>query len=60
LEFAERHAEWTLEDWIRGIWSDETKNNSLGSNGRKYVWKDRDEGLSGRLVEGTVKLEEGI
>ena len=56
LEFAERHAEWTLEDWKRVIWSDETKINHLGSDGRKYVWKDRDEGLSDRLVEGTVKF----
>ena len=27
LEFAEWHAEWTLEDWKRVIWSDETKIN---------------------------------
>ena len=59
LEFAERHAEWTLEDWKRVIWSDETKINHLGSDGRKYVWKDRDEGLSDRLVEGTVKFGGG-
>jgi hypothetical protein len=59
LEFAERHAEWTLEDWKRILWSDETKINRLGSDGRKYVWKDRDEGLSDRLVEGTVKFGGG-
>ena len=59
LEFAEWHAEWTLEDWKRVIWSDETKINYLGSDGRKYVWKDRDEGLSDRLVEGTVKFGAG-
>ena len=59
LEFAERHADWTLEDWKRVIWSDETKINRLGSDGRKYVWKDRDEGLSDRLVEGTVKFGGG-
>ena len=41
LEFAERHAEWTLEDWKRVIWSDETKINRLGSDGRKYVWKEQ-------------------
>ena len=42
LEFAERHAEWTLEDWKGVIWSDDTKINCLGSDGRKYVWKNRD------------------
>ena len=59
LEFAERHAEWTLEDWKRIIWSDKTKINQLGSDGRKYVWKGSDEGLSDRLVEGTVKFGGG-
>ena len=60
MEFAERHAEWTLEDWKGVIWSDDTKINCLGSDGRKYVWKNRDEGLSDRLVEGTVKFGVGI
>ena len=40
MEFAERHLEWTIEDWKKVIWSDETKINCLGSDGRKYVWKD--------------------
>jgi hypothetical protein len=38
--------EWTIEDWKRVIWSD----------GRKYVWRDSDEGLSDRLVEGAVRF----
>ena len=59
LEFAERHQEWTVEDWKRVIWSDETKINRLGSDGRKYVWKEEGEGLSDRLVEGTVKFGGG-
>ena len=40
----------------KGSYGHETKINRLGSDGRKYVWKDRDEGLSDRLVEGTVKF----
>jgi hypothetical protein len=40
MEFAERHLEWTIEDWKKVWWSDETKINCLGSDGRKYVWKD--------------------
>jgi transposase len=59
LEFAERHQEWTMEDWKRVIWSDETKINRLGSDGRKYVWKDVGEGLNDRLAEGTVKFGGG-
>ena len=45
LEFAERHLEWTVEDWKRVWWSDETKINCLGSDGRTYVWIEADEGL---------------
>ena len=56
LEFAEEHKNWTLEDWKRVIWSDETKINRLGSDGRKWVWKKAGEGLSDRLVEGTLKF----
>jgi len=59
LEFAESHQHWTLDDWKRVIWSDETKINCLGSDGRKWVWKKAGEGLSGRLVDGTVKFGGG-
>jgi hypothetical protein len=59
MEFAERHLEWTIEDWKKVWWSDETKINRLGSDGRKYVWKDVGEGLSDRVVEGTVKFGGG-
>jgi hypothetical protein len=59
LQFAESHREWTLEDWKRVIWSDETKINCLGSDGRKWVWKEVGEGLSDRLVEGTQKFGGG-
>ncbi|KAJ3478481.1 hypothetical protein NLI96_g9726 [Meripilus lineatus] len=59
LQFAERYKEWTMEDWKRVIWSDETKINRLGSDGKRYVWKQAEESLSDRLVEGTVKFGGG-
>ena len=37
LYWAESHKSWTLEDWKRIVWSDETKINRLGSDGRKGV-----------------------
>jgi hypothetical protein len=39
LRFAKRYAEFTLEDWKRVIWSDETKINRFGSDGRRWVWR---------------------
>ena len=59
LDFAIHHKDWTLEDWKKVVWSDETKINRLGSDGRCYVWKKPGEGLSDRLVEGTLKFGGG-
>jgi len=56
LDFAYAHKDWTLEDWKKVVWSNETKINCLGSDGCKWVWKKAGEGLSDRLVEGTVKF----
>ena len=41
LEFALYHQNWTIEDWKRVIWSDETKINRIGSDGKQYVWKKK-------------------
>jgi transposase len=39
MDFALAHQHWTVEDWKKVVWSDETKINRLGSDGRKWVWK---------------------
>jgi len=59
LDFALAHQDWTVEDWKTIVWSDETKINRLGSDGRKWVWKKKGEGLSDRLVQGKVKFGGG-
>jgi hypothetical protein len=59
LDWALAHQNWTLEDWKRVVWSDKTKINCLGSDGRKWVWKKKGEGLSDRLVSGTLKFGGG-
>ena len=48
-----------MEDWKRVVWSDENKINRIGSDGRKWVWKKQGEGLSNRLVKGTLKFGGG-
>lgn len=55
LTFALKYQHWTVEDWKRVIWSDETKINRIGSDGQEYVWKKAGEGLIDREVKGTVK-----
>ena len=37
LKFAKYYENWTVEDWKRVLWSDETKINRIGSNGRVYT-----------------------
>ena len=56
LDFAHAHKDWTLDDWKRVVWSDETKINCLESDGCNWVWKKSGEGQSDRLVEGTAKF----
>lgn len=55
LEFAIRHKDWTVDDWRKVVWSDETKINRLGSDGREWCWKSRGEALSNRTCNPTVK-----
>jgi transposase len=59
LDFALAHQDWTVEDWKTVVWSDETKINRLGSDGRIWVWKKAGEGLSDRLVKETKKFGGG-
>ena len=37
LDFALAHQYWTEQDWDEVIWTDETKINRLGSDGRKWT-----------------------
>ena len=58
LDWAYEHRHWTENDW-KVIWLDETKINRLGSDGRKWVWKKENEGLTERQVIGTKKFGGG-
>jgi transposase len=59
LAFALKHQHWTVEDWKRVIWSDETKINRMGSDGQEYVWKRAGEPLGEKEVKGTLKFGGG-
>lgn len=38
LEFAKRHKDWTISDWERVVFSDETKINRFCSDGHSWCW----------------------
>ena len=59
LDFNLAHQYWTEQDWDEVVWTDETKINRLGSDGRKWTWKKPGEPLNDRLVEGTLKFGGG-
>src|SRR5277367_710223 len=55
LKFAKCYENWTVEDFKRVLWSDETKINRIGSDGRVYTWKKTGESLSDRTTNHTIK-----
>ena len=55
LRFARIHKEWTVEDWKRVVFSDETKINCFNSDGRTWCWVNDQKNLSNYAVKQTVK-----
>jgi transposase len=52
LEFARQYKDWTTDDWARLVWSDETKINRWGSDGKIWAWGRQGEK---KKVKPTVK-----
>ena len=59
LEFAKDHINWSAEQWQQVIWSDETKINRIGSDGRVWSWYDKKVGPSEKNFQQTVKFGGG-
>lgn len=59
LQFAKKYKTYTQNDWMRVIWSDETKINRLGKDGRQWIWRKPREPLTSRIVQPTVKFGGG-
>ena len=59
LEFGTRYESWTVEDWKRIVWSDETRINRLGSDGRQWGWRDPNQGLQAHNFKNTLKFGGG-
>ena len=59
LAWAEKHINWTVQDWKRVMFIDESKVNRYQSDGRSYVWKNRGDPLLDREVQKTVKFGGG-
>ena len=55
LDFAQKYANWTVEDFKRVIWPDETKVNRMGSDGLKWTWRKPQHAIQDYHVQGTFK-----
>jgi transposase len=55
FRFAMIHKDWTVEDWKRVVFSDETKINRFNADGRSWCWVNDKENVPDRAVKQTVK-----
>jgi transposase len=53
--FALQYRKWKVEQWKHVVWSDESKFNIFGSDGRQYCWRRVNERLRDHHVNPTVK-----
>ena len=59
LQFARRYRHWTVDQWKKVVWSDESPF-VLRCQRRSYVWRRRNEQLSPRCLQGTLKHQKKI
>jgi transposase len=55
LKWAKKYKDWTIDDWRRCIFSDETKINRYNSDGRVWSWIRDGESIQRRHISETVK-----
>jgi hypothetical protein len=59
LCFAIIHKDWTVEDWKRVVFSDETKINRFNADRRSWYWVNDKESLLDCVVKQTIKHGRG-
>jgi transposase len=55
LNFAKLYRNWTIKDWEKVLWTDESKYCLFGSDGRRYVRRPDGHRNDPRYMTGTVK-----
>ena len=59
LKWAKERKDWTPSDWNKIVWSDESKYNLFGSDGRVYIRRRVGEELLSECTQQTVKFGGG-
>jgi len=55
IAFAKKHLNWMPQQWSRVIFTDESKFNRFGSDGKIYVRRRKGEEFSKNCIKPTVK-----
>lgn len=55
LDWARTHSSWTVDDWKRVLWTDESKFMLFGSDGIVRVWRKPGEQMNPLCLRKTVK-----
>lgn len=55
LDFAERHKDWTVDDWKSVLWTDESRFELFGSKRRQFVRRKVGERYNPKCIVPTVK-----
>lgn len=55
LEFAKKYRDWTVEQWKKVLFSDETKVNRIWSDGRTFVRRPKSKEFDPKYTRMTVK-----
>jgi len=55
-QWGKDHAKWSLSDWKKVIWTDESKFNLFGSDGMVRVWRRCGESLHPECLRPTVNM----
>ena len=54
LSFAKDHSDWTVKDWKKVLFTDETKVNLVGSDGKSYITHFK-ENFNSQFIKGQLQ-----
>ena len=60
LSFAKDHEHWGVEDWKKVLFTDETKVDLVGSDGKMYIRCFKNERFNPQFIKGQLQAGGGL